>query len=60
MLLDKDGHGEAENDQAHPVDDVNASIGYNIVFHRDNDAHSKHGDQLGIPAEIVCLCGSYK
>jgi hypothetical protein len=60
MLLDKGGHGETENDQAHPVNDVNATTGYNIVFHCDDDTHSKHKDQLGIPGGIVCLCGSYK
>jgi hypothetical protein len=26
MLLDKSGHGETENDQAHPVNDVNATM----------------------------------
>jgi hypothetical protein len=57
MPLNKSGHGETEHDQAHPVNDVKANTRYNIVFHCDDDVHSKHRDQLGIPGGIICLCG---
>jgi hypothetical protein len=32
---------------------VNANTGYDNVFHRDDNNHSKHRDQLGTPGGIA-------